>query len=88
MTTAWNSSFLLRLPREKSRIPGLYHTNHEIPDFIYTLRVNVRIIVYMNLIWNSSQLSSLALEFQIFSETEKTPWGGGGGRFFLSETAQ
>ena len=35
-------------------------------------------LFYMNLIWNFSQLSSLALEFQIFSETEKTRSIGGG----------
>ena len=37
------------------------------------------------LIWNSSQLFSLVLEFQIFSEIEKTPSIGGGR--FLSGTA-
>ena len=75
-----------RLPREKSRIPGLYHTNHEIPDFIYTLRVKCQ----------DYSLHEFNLEFQptfqsffgisdIFRD-RKTPTFGGGG--FLSGTAQ
>ena len=54
---------------KNSRIPGLYQTIHEIPDFYgyFSCKMSRFLdLFYANLVWNFSQLSSLPLEFQIF----------------------